>query len=171
VHIGTEDGGMVTRVGRGCLLMGSTHVAHDCIMGDGIIMANNSALAGHVVIEDHVIMSGQVGVHQFCHVGKHAFLSGGSLVTQDVVPFCVTQGDRAGVVGVNAEGLKRHGFDAERIRAIKGAYRILFRDGRKLEDAVEHLEREVAPSSADVAHMVAFVRASTRGLARARSGA
>jgi UDP-N-acetylglucosamine acyltransferase len=140
-------------------------------MGDGIIMANNSALAGHVVVEDHVIMSGQVGVHQFCRVGKHAFLSGGSLVTQDVVPFCVTQGDRAGVVGINAEGLRRHGFDGDRIRAIKKAYRILFREGRRLEEALAHLEAELVPASADVAHMVAFVRSSQRGLAHARGAA
>jgi len=167
VHIGTEDGGMLTRIGRKCFMMGCTHVAHDCHIGDGVIIANNSAVAGHVTIEDNVILSGCVAIHQFCRVGKHAFLSGGSLVTRDVMPYCVTQGDRARLTGLNSEGLRRHGFDAERLRAVKRAYRALFREGRRLEEALALLDQEYA-GQADVQHMIAFARGSARGLMPAR---
>jgi len=169
VHIGTEDGGMLTRLGKKCFLMGSTHVAHDCAIGDGVIIANNSAVAGHVTIEENVILSGNVAIHQFCHVGKHAFLSGGSLVTQDVMPFCVTQGDRARLTGLNSEGLRRHGYDPDRLRAIKLAYRTIFREGRQQEEALRLLEEELCPGQPDVMHMVAFTRASERGLVPARA--
>lgn len=169
VHIGTDDGGLLTRVGKGCLMMGSTHVAHDCLLGDNIIMANNTALAGHVEVADNVIMSGNVGVHQFCRIGKHAFLSGGSLVTQDVVPYCVTQGDRARLIGVNSEGLRRHQFGEDRIRIIKKVFKHMFREGRGLEESLQFMATEY-PDSEDVAGIIEFAKGTTRGLARARSG-
>ncbi|MFH1809268.1 MAG: acyl-ACP--UDP-N-acetylglucosamine O-acyltransferase [Pseudomonadota bacterium] len=168
LHVGTVDGGLLTRVGSGCLFMAYSHVAHDCIVGNNIIMANCSALAGHVTVEDNAIFSGHVGVHQFTRVGMHAMVSAGGVVTKDLAPFCVAQGDRAGVVGINVIGLRRHGFDAARIRAIKQAFRTLFREGRQLSDALVTLERDLAPSSADVAHMIAFARGTKRGLCSAR---
>ncbi len=169
LHIGTEDGGLLTRVGSHCLLMAYSHVAHDCVVGDHVIMANCAALAGHVTVEDHVILSGQVAVHQFSRIGMHVFLSGGSLVTQDIMPFCVTQGDRARLTGINAEGLRRRGYDADRIRAIKGAFRAIFREGGQLEETLKRLENETYPGQADVAYMIAFARGSKRGMAAARS--
>lgn len=169
VHIGTQDGGLLTKIGSRCLLMAYSHVAHDCRVGDRVILANCSALAGHITVGDDVILSGQVGVHQFCRVGSHAFLSGGSLVTQDVMPFCITQGDRAKVVGINAVGLRRHGYSAERIRAIRTAFRTIFREGRRLDQALALLDEQY-PDQADVKLMVEFARTTKRGLAHARRG-
>jgi len=169
LHIGTKDGGMLTKIGSRCLLMAYSHVAHDCLVGDRVILANCSALAGHISVGDDVIMSGQVGVHQFTRVGTHAFLSGGSLVTQDVMPFCITQGDRAKVVGINAVGLRRHGYGAERIRAIRAAFRTIFREGRRLDQALALLVEQY-PEQADVQLMIEFARSSKRGMAHARRG-
>ena len=107
---GTEDGGMETRIGNHCLLMAYSHVAHDCVLGDHAILANSVNLAGHVIIEDHVIVGGIAGVHQFCRVGRHAFLAGGAMVTRDVLPYTIAQGDRAEHAGINIVGLRRAGW-------------------------------------------------------------
>lgn len=168
LHIGTADGGLLTKVGSHCLLMAYSHVAHDCVVGDRVIMANCAALAGHVTVGDHAILSGQVAVHQFTRVGRHAFLSGGSLVTRDVMHYCVTQGDRACLTGINKEGLRRHGFSPETIRAVRNAYRTIFREGRHLAEALDFLDREVAPQVPEVAAMVEFARSSKRSMCPAR---
>lgn len=172
IHIGTQDGGLLTRIGKNCLLMAYSHVAHDCMIGDGVIIANTSAVAGHVEVGSHTIISGLVGVHQFTKIGRHAFLAGGAIVTNDVMPFCFAQGDRAGLVGVNVEGLRRHSFDETRIKAIRDAYKTLFRNKLNKKEALDVLRQKYieGPDSAqsDVAEMIAFAENSQRGLTVAR---
>ncbi len=172
IHVGTRDGGMLTRVGKNCLLMAYSHVAHDCVIGDSVIIANTSAVAGHVEVGDNTIISGLVGVHQFTKIGRHAFLAGGAIVTNDVMPFCFAQGDRAGLVGVNVEGLRRHGFDETRIKAIRDAYKTLFRKKFNKDEALTQLQQKYIDGTdkaqADVAEMIAFANKSERGLCMAR---
>lgn len=166
VHRGTVEGGGVTRIGSGCLLMAYAHVAHDVQVGDGVILANSTMLAGHVIVEDHVIFGGMTGVHQFVRIGRHAFVSGGSAVGMDVAPFCVASGHRAQLGGLNLVGLQRHGFGEDRIRRIKQAYRVIFRSGLRLEEAVAQVRADLGDDP-DVGHLLRFVEASQRGLARA----
>jgi UDP-N-acetylglucosamine acyltransferase len=165
VHVGTEGGGGVTRIGDGCLLMANSHVAHDVQLGDGCILANSVPLAGHVVVEDHVVFGGLAGVHQFTRIGRLAFVSGGSMVGMDVAPYCTVQGDRAQLAGLNTIGLERAGFSAEQIGRVKEAYRILFRSGLQLKEALERLRGELA-GHPEIDHLVAFVARSERGLTR-----
>jgi UDP-N-acetylglucosamine acyltransferase len=166
LHRGTVEGGGVTRIGSGCLLMAYAHVAHDVQVGDGVILANSTMLAGHVIVEDHAIFGGMTGVHQFVRVGRHAFVSGGSAVGMDVAPYCVASGHRAQLGGLNLVGLQRHGWDETRIRRVKQAYRILFRAGLRLEEAVAKVREELG-ADPDVGHLLRFVESSERGLARA----
>lgn len=167
LHLGTEGGGMVTRVGDDNLLMNYVHVAHDCVLGDRNVIANGVQIAGHVVIESYVIAGALSGIHQFARVGESALIGAGSMVSQDVAPFCNATGDRAVLHGLNLIGLRRRGFDAETIRQIKEAYRLVFRSGLKLAQAIDKVRAEV-PSSPAVDHFVAFVAASERGLCRVR---
>jgi UDP-N-acetylglucosamine acyltransferase len=158
IHRGTPSGRGETRVGKGCLIMANAHVAHDCIVEDEVIMANSAALAGHVTVGTQVIISGLVGVHQFSRVGRNAFLAGGAVVVEDVMPFCFAQGDRATLRGLNVEGLRRRGYGPDRIAAIKTAYRILFREKRTLADAMEVLGSQVATE--DQRLMIGFVQSA-----------
>lgn len=163
---GTGDGGGVTRIGNDNLLLAYTHVAHDCDVGNHCVFSNNSTLAGHVIVEDWVIMSGFAGVHQFCRIGAHAFLGMGVLVSGDVPPFTMVATEAGGRPrGVNSEGLKRRGFDAERISAIKRAYRTLYMAGLPLAEARQQLA-EQARSSDDVRALVDFIEAGQRPLLR-----
>ena len=163
---GTGDGGGVTRIGSDNLLLAYTHVAHDCNVGNHCVFSNNATLAGHVVVEDWVILSGFAGVHQFCRVGAHAFLGKGVLVSGDVPPFTMVAGDETGRPrGINSEGLKRRGFDAARIAAIKRAYRTLYVAGAPLAEARDKLS-EQAHDSADVAALLDFIERSERALVR-----
>lgn len=163
---GTGDGGGVTRIGSDNLLLAYTHVAHDCDVGNHCVFSNNSTLAGHVIVEDWVIMSGFAGVHQFCRIGAHAFLGMGVLVSGDVPPFTMVATEAGGRPrGVNSEGLKRRGFDAERISAIKRAYRTLYMAGLPLAEAKQQLA-EQAMSSDDVRALVDFIEAGQRPLLR-----
>lgn len=123
---GTEGGGMVTRVGDNCLFMMSAHVAHDCIVGNNVIMANNATLAGHVTVGDFVIIGGLSAIQQFVRLGDHAMIGGMSGVENDVIPYGLVKGERAYLAGLNLVGLERRGFDREAIRALRGAYRMLF---------------------------------------------
>ena len=136
LHIGTDGGGGLTQLGDRNLIMAYAHVAHDCILGNGNILANGATLAGHVILEDDIILGGLSAVHQFVRVGKNAFVSGGSMVAMDVPPYCTVQGDRASLVGLNTVGLKRKGFSAESIRGLKSTYRELFRSGQGLREAI-----------------------------------
>ena len=166
VNRGTGAGGGITRIGSDNMLLAYTHVAHDCIVGNHCVFSNNSTLAGHVTIEDWVIMSGFAGVHQFCRVGAHAFIGMGVLLSGDVPPFTMVAGDAAGRPrGINSEGLKRRGFEPERVAAIKRAYRALYVSGAKLDDAKLQLA-ELARDSADVREVLDFLERGSRPLLR-----
>jgi UDP-N-acetylglucosamine acyltransferase len=170
INIGTAGGHMETRIGNGCLLMAYTHVAHDCIVGNRVILANNVGLAGHVTVHDFVILGGIAGVHQFCVVGRNAFIAGGAMVAQNVPPFCIAQGDRAQLVGINVVGLKRAGWTRERIGTVREAFRRLFLSDSTRMVALERTEHELASEQADVAEMCKFIRESKRGVCPPRLG-
>jgi UDP-N-acetylglucosamine acyltransferase len=165
IHKGTEGDEMITRIGNGNLIMAYCHVAHDCVIGDNVIMANGATAAGHVVMEDHSFLAGYAGVHQFCRVGTMAFVAAGSIVVMDVPPYTTAQGDRARLVGLNLEGLKRKGFTAEEISALKKSHRILFRSGLILEEAISKINEEVELTE-HVSHLLQFMGSSTRGVTR-----
>ncbi len=138
VHRGTVQGGGITRIGSLCYLMAVSHVAHDCIIGNNVIIVNGSLIAGHVEVGDRCFVSGLVAVHQFVRVGKGAILSGGAMVTMDVPPFSIIQGDRAILRGINLVGLRRGGIKRESLGLLKEAYRVLFHSGLRLEEALAH---------------------------------
>jgi len=163
IHRGTEQGRMETRIGNDCLLMAYSHVAHDCLVEDYVILANSSTLAGHVSVYSHATLGGLTAVHQFSRIGAYAFLSGGTMVGLDVPPYCIAEGRRGGLVGINSVGLKRAGFSQERMSAIKRAYREFFKQGGTVEEACLLLEQEKQP---DVQLFIDFVRHSQRGITR-----
>jgi UDP-N-acetylglucosamine acyltransferase len=166
INRGTEDGGGITRIGDDNWLLAYTHVAHDCSIGSHCVFSNNSTLAGHVEIGDWVITSGFSGIHQFCRVGAHAFIGMGALVNGDVPPFVmVATEDYGRPRGINSEGLKRRGFDKDRIGAIKRAYRALYVSGARLEDAKMQLA-ELARDSDDVRVFLDFIEGGERPLLR-----
>ncbi|MBX3027499.1 acyl-ACP--UDP-N-acetylglucosamine O-acyltransferase [bacterium] len=162
---GTEGGGMVTRVGNGNLLMNYAHVAHDCILGDRNIVANGTQLGGHVTIESGVVIGALSGIHQFARLGESAIIGAGSMVSQDVPPFCNATGDRATLHGLNSLGLKRRGLGAETIRAIRAAYRLMFQSGLRVAEAAARVRAEI-PGVPEVDRFVAFIEASQRGVCR-----
>ena len=163
---GTGDGGGVTRIGSDNWFLAYTHVAHDCVVADYCVFSNNATLAGHVHIDDHVILSGFAGVHQFCRIGAHAFIGMGAFVNGDVPPFLMVAQDKyARPRGINAEGLKRRGFDAARITAIRRAYRALYMGDAKLDEARTELA-EIAAGSEDVRAMLEFIEGGERPLLR-----
>lgn len=162
---GTVGGGGVTRVGNKNLLMAYCHVAHDCVIGDCVIMANNASLGGHVTVEDYAILGGFVGVHQFVRIGSYAMIAAMSGVPLDIPPYAIASGQRTKLYGLNVTGLRRHGFDHERIGAIKKAYKILFQSGSILADALGRVESELADSK-DAMYMASFIRNSDRGVCR-----
>jgi UDP-N-acetylglucosamine acyltransferase len=165
INRGTVQGGGVTRIGDDNWIMAYVHIAHDCIIGDHTIIANAVALAGHVTIEDWAILGGYSLIHQFCKIGAHAFTAISAAVNRDVPPFVYAAGQYAVPRGVNSEGLKRRGFSAERISAIKKAYRTLYMAGLPLAEAKLQLA-EQAQSSEDVRRMLEFIDRSERSLAR-----
>ncbi len=165
VHIGTEGGGGVTRIGSGCLLMANSHVAHDVQLGDGCILANCASLAGHVVVEDRVIFGGLSAAHQFTRVGRLAFVSGMTGVGMDVAPYCTVAGNRASLAGLNTVGLQRAGMTEEQVARVKEAYRLVFRAKLPLEEALARVRAEVG-SHPEIDHFVRFLEASERGLTR-----
>jgi UDP-N-acetylglucosamine acyltransferase len=166
INRGTGDGGSVTRIGNDNYLLAYVHIAHDCQIGNNTVFSNYSALAGHAEIGDWTILSGFSGVHQFCKVGAHAFIGMGCLVGSDVPPFVMMANETRGRPrGINSEGLKRRGFDATRIAAIKRAYRTLYMAGLPLAEAREQLLAQ-AEGSDDVRAMLEFLDQSERTLAR-----
>ena len=162
---GTVDDDSVTRIGNDNWLMAYVHVAHDCVVGNNVVFANASSLAGHVVVEDYVILGGFTLVHQFCKVGTHAFTSMGSVINRDVPPFVTVAGVYAEPHGINSEGLKRRGFAPERVQSIKRAYRTIYKAGLPLAEARTQLAiaAETAP---DVRTMLDFIDRSERSLVR-----
>jgi UDP-N-acetylglucosamine acyltransferase len=166
---GTVQDGGVTRVGDDNWIMAYVHLAHDVQVGHHCILANNATLAGHVHLGDWVIVGGLTGIHQFCHVGSHAMTGFQSHVSQDVPPFMMVSGNPLGVHGFNVEGLRRRGFSRERIALVKQMHRLLYRDGLTLEAAkaaIAALRGTVDGGDADVALMLDFLAASTRGIVR-----
>ena len=166
VHLGTAGGGGITRIGSGCLFMANSHVAHDCQVGDGCILANSVALAGHVTLEDHAILGGLSGVHQFTRIGRFVFAAGGSLIVQDVAPYCIVQGDRAALAGLNMTGLQRGGFGEDQLARIKDAYKIVFRQKLSLKEACAQLRAQYG-GQPEIEHFVRFLEdVGERGLVR-----
>ncbi len=165
INLGTAQGGGVTTIGNGCLFMAYSHVGHDCAIGDGAIIANSVALAGHVVLEDHVHISGLAASHQFCRIGRLAFVSGLTGVTMDVAPYCTVSGARAELGGLNVVGMQRAGMSEEQVGRVKQAYKILFRSSLGLAEALAQLEAELG-TFPEIAHLVAFVKGSQRGITR-----
>lgn len=161
----TEKGGGVTRVGSHGMFMAYAHVAHDCTVGDHVVMANAATLAGHVVVEDHAIVGGLVAIHQFVRVGESAILGGGAMVTLDIAPYCMAAGDRASLHGLNVVGLKRRGFSAATLAALRSAYRTVFRSGLRVQEALEQVRAE-SGDDPRVAHFADFIERSQRGICR-----
>jgi UDP-N-acetylglucosamine acyltransferase len=165
INLGTVGGGGVTVIGNGCLFMAYSHVGHDCRIGDGAIIANSVALAGHVILEEHVHMSGLAAAHQFCRIGRLAFVSGLTGVAMDVPPYCTVAGPRAELAGLNTVGLQRAGMTEEQVGRVKQAYKIVFRSNLGLAEAIAQLEAELG-THPEIAHFIAFVRGSQRGITR-----
>ncbi|MDQ2068333.1 acyl-ACP--UDP-N-acetylglucosamine O-acyltransferase [Natronospira bacteriovora] len=165
VNRGTVKDDWVTSIGDDNWIMAYVHIAHDCKVGSHTIMANAVTLAGHVHIGDYAVMGGFSKVHQFCRVGDHAFCAMDSGVTRDVPPFVTVSGMPADPHGLNAVGLRRRGFTRQQLQSIRHAYRVLYRSGLRLEEALKELEDE-AQASAEVAAMVAFIRDTSRSIVR-----
>lgn len=165
IHRGTIQDESKTVIGSGNLLMAYAHVAHDCIMGDNNILANNGSLAGHVHMGDWVIIAGFAGAHQFCHIGSHSFVSAGSVAFKDVPPFVMASGAKAQPFGLNTEGMKRRGFDKDTIAAIKRAYRDVYRKGFTINEALES-QKPVMEQNAEVKAFMDFITGSSRGIIR-----
>ena len=165
INRGTVQGGGLTRVGNNNWLMSYTHIAHDCQVGDDVIMSNNATLAGHVHVEDHVILSGFCAVHQFCRIGAHSFVGGLCGITRDVLPFMMVAGSPPEPRGINQEGLKRRGFTPQQVRNLKEAYRILYRSGLRLVEAREQLN-PLATTQPEVQTLLEFLDRSERSIVR-----
>ncbi|GAC1424920.1 MAG: acyl-ACP--UDP-N-acetylglucosamine O-acyltransferase [Chitinophagaceae bacterium] len=162
VHRATKDR-WVTKVGKNCLIMAYSHIAHDCIIGNNCIMSNNTQVAGHVIMGDWAILGGMCAVHQFVQIGQHSFVSGGSLVGKDVPPYIKAGRVPLSYAGVNSVGLKRRGFTVDKINHILEIYRIIYNKGMNTSQALEYLEEEFAASD-ERDEIVTFVRESNRGI-------
>jgi len=166
LHRGTVKGGGKTVLGNQNFIMAYSHIAHDCQVGNHVVMANGATLAGHILIEDHAIIGGLAAIHQFCRVGTHAIISGLTGVSQDVPPYMMASGDRAKLYGLNSVGLKRHQFSEQEIKALKKAYRIIFRSGLTLEKAMKTVEEDDIFQLPRVQHLLQFIQHSKRGICR-----
>lgn len=167
LHRGTEGGGGETRLGGDNLLMVGAHVAHDCRVGSGVIMANQATLAGHVTVEDGATVGAFSAVHQFCRVGRHAFIGGGSIVVKDALPFARSQGNHAKCYGENAIGLRRKGFDDASVRRLHRAFRLLLASSLNTTQALETIRTdEDLMSNEHVAYLVGFIETAQRGVTK-----
>lgn len=153
-----------TEIGSGCMFQAYSHVGHDCVVGNGVIMSNAATLAGHVEIGDSAIISGLVAIHQFVRIGRFAMISGGAMVVLDIPPFCQAQGDRAKLFGLNIVGLKRHGFDEKKISEIKSAYKTIFNSGLTVAEAMDQIDASNPLKEAK--EFVDFIKNSKRGITR-----
>jgi UDP-N-acetylglucosamine acyltransferase len=163
MHRGTEGGGGVTTVGNDSLFMVGAHVAHDCHIGNHVIMANLASLAGHVTIGDHATLGAYAGVHQFCRVGNHAFIGGHAVVVKDALPYATSVGDHARCYGPNVIGLRRHGFSKEQIDAIHRAFRLLLQSKLNTSQAVEAIRTELG-GRPEIDSLIEFIETSERGV-------
>jgi len=165
INRGTPGGGGVTSLGEQNLLMAYVHVAHDCKLGKGIVMANVATLAGHVVLGDYSVIGGLAAVQQFVRIGAHAFIGGKTGVLQDIPPYVIASGERAKLFGLNIVGLKRHEFSNELVGALKKAYQIVIRSHLTIQEAMIRVEKEV-PSFPEINTFLEFIRNSQRGITR-----
>jgi len=165
INKGTEFGGGITEVGEDNYLMAYTHIAHDCKTGKGVILANNSTLAGHIEIGDYAFIGGLVAIHQFVHIGNYAYIGGKSAVVKDIPPYVIASGDRASLHGLNNVGLKRHKFQKATLQELKKAYRIFFRIGLTVKQASERVKAEVEINP-EVKNFMNFIIESNRGVTR-----
>ncbi|HEU0118335.1 MAG TPA: acyl-ACP--UDP-N-acetylglucosamine O-acyltransferase [Alphaproteobacteria bacterium] len=154
---GTEGGGLATRVGSHCLFMMASHVAHDCQLGDHVILANNATLAGHVTVGDYAIIGGLSAVHQFVRIGSHAMIGGMSGVENDVIPYGMVKGERAHLAGLNLVGLERRGFDREEVKSLRSAYRMLFAPEGTMAERLEEVAK-LYKDQEHIASVVDFIR-------------
>lgn len=165
MHRGTQQDRGVTKIGSDNLFMAYTHVAHDCVIGDHVVMANGASLAGHVYLNSHAILGGFTLVHQFTKIGRYSFAAMGSAITQDVPPFVMVGGKPTKPHGINTVGMERNGFSAEDIRLIKKAYKIIYKMNMRLEDAIDELLK-LDDNNANLAELVNFLRHVSRGILR-----
>jgi UDP-N-acetylglucosamine acyltransferase len=165
IHRGTAGGGMITRIGDDCLIMAQAHVAHDCLIGDGVIMANAATLAGHVIIEDRANIGAYSGIHQFCRVGKEAYVGGYSVVVKDALPFALTVGNHAKCYGLNITGMKRRGYPRATIDALHHAFHLLLSAKLNTSQALERIKNEIA-GSPEVSYVLSFIEQSNRGVTK-----
>jgi len=165
IHRGTAGGGMLTQVGDDCLIMAQAHIAHDCVIGDGVIMANAATLAGHVVIGDRSNIGAYSGVHQFCRVGREAYVGGYSVVVKDALPFALTVGNHARCYGLNITGMKRRGYTRSTIDALHHAFHLLLSAKLNTTQALERINEEITDSP-EVADLIRFIKDSTRGVTK-----
>lgn len=165
INRGTETGGGVTRLGNNNWVMASVHIAHDCLIGDNTIFANYTGIAGHAVIEDNVILAGYSGIHQYCRVGMYSMTAISSIVVKDVPPYLLVAGNSARPVGLNREGLKRNGFDQQTIELLRKAYKIVYRQGLVISDALEELAK-LEPEAEVISRFARFIAESKRGIVR-----
>jgi len=164
LHRGTGANGE-TRIGSGCLFMAQSHVAHDCVIGNGVIFVNSVAAAGHVEVGDFVVVGGMAGIHQFVRIGRNCMIGAGSMVGKDIPPFCTCQGDRATLRGLNLLGMRRAGLHHTTISAVKSAYKTLFMSGMRLEEALSSLK--ASSPGKEVLEMIDFIEhRSKRGVLR-----
>ena len=163
VHRGTHEGGGVTRVGSGCLIMAYAHIAHDCQLGDGVIMANAATLAGHVSVDKWAVIGGLCAIHQFVHIGEFAYIGGMTGVSQDVPPYMLVAGERGRLNNLNIVGLRRRGVNKETVAALKTAFKLIWRSGLKRQEALEKVRMELGDCF-EVQQLVEFIAASQRGV-------
>lgn len=168
IHAGTVKDKARTLIGDNNLFMNYVHVAHDCVVGNNIVMANNATLAGHVQIDDHAIVGGLVAVHQYVHIGAYCIIGGASAVSKDIPPYVMAVGNRATLHGLNRIGLRRKGFSKEALIDIKDAYNILFHSSLTIKEATKKLKADF-PASSEVGRFIDFIETSTRGMARERT--
>ncbi|MET0649229.1 MAG: acyl-ACP--UDP-N-acetylglucosamine O-acyltransferase [Pyrinomonadaceae bacterium] len=165
VHRGTEGGGMLTSIGDDCLIMAQAHVAHDCHVGSRVIMANAATLAGHVEVEDGANVGAYSGVHQFCRVGREAYVGGYSVVVKDALPFALTVGNHAKCYGLNTVGMKRRDYPQETVEALHHAFRLLLSSRLNTTQALERIRDEIRDST-EVEELLRFIETSRRGVVK-----
>jgi UDP-N-acetylglucosamine acyltransferase len=165
IHRGTEEGGLETKIGDNNLIMAYCHVAHDCQLGNNIVMSNATNLGGHVIVEDSVVIAGLVGVHQFVRIGQMAMVGAHSKVVKDVPPYILVDGHPAAVNGINVVGLRRNGVESELRKEIKQAYKHLYRSNLNVSQAIEKMDQEL-DSSSEIEHFLRFLRNAQRGICR-----
>jgi len=168
INRGTTDR-MKTKIGKNCLIMAYCHIAHDCIVGDNCIFSNNTNLAGHITVGDHVVLAGLVAVHQFCQIGSHSFVTGGSLVRKDVPPYVKAAREPLSYVGINSVGLRRRGFSTEKIKEIQDIYRMLYQKHFNTTQAVGIIEAEMQ-ATPERDEIVQFIKNSARGIMKGYTG-